>query len=372
MPRSEPPGNQTENEPIPFLSCSNNCPTGIQRSEKHTLNTFNGDTTNLPLTITTPLTEERLVRDEQTNELYLPLTSTNVLERKQETLYVPMDFENNLTVDALVDSRNYVSAIDQEELDTKKRENPNNVLKINDPPIFHTHTANVQLEKPLITAIFKSENENNTFVDFCVVIEKLAEPITRLHFIKNNSSVIDSIHGFIHFPHLTMQVKTGSSEATAKPQLVRTEDALKIPPRTAKTIRAFVHHPSKWNTTCTVTPLEKFTETASLLISPSMSTINDNRVAVRVTHTTKSGYLFKNNTQNAEFSVITPDQPKYIKTVDMTILSMIPEGDPDLTAYSNKLLKTIKPEPQNNIFWFPTPENPDELEIHTPLQTRIL
>ena len=36
----QPPGSQTGNEPVPFLSRSNSCPTGIQESEKHTTTTF--------------------------------------------------------------------------------------------------------------------------------------------------------------------------------------------------------------------------------------------------------------------------------------------------------------------------------------------
>ena len=56
----------------------------------------------------------------------------------------------------------------------------------------------------------------------------------------------------------------------------------------------------------------------------------------------------------------------------MAILSMIPQGDPDLTAYINEFLSTSKPEQQDNTFWFPTPENPGKLEDHTPIQTRIL
>ena len=121
-----------------------------------------------------------------------------------------------------------------------------------------------------------------------------------------------------------------------------------------------------------MTPLEKFTETASLLISHSMSTIIDKRVAVRVTNTTESPYLIKKHTQIAEFSVVTPEQSKHIKPVDMAILSMIPQDDPDLTAYLNEILRTIKPEQQKNTFWLPTPENPGKLHDHTPIQTGIL
>ena len=56
----------------------------------------------------------------------------------------------------------------------------------------------------------------------------------------------------------------------------------------------------------------------------------------------------------------------------MAILSMIPQSDPHLTAYVNELLRTNKPEQQNNTFWFPTPENLGRPEDHTPIQTRIL
>ena len=56
----------------------------------------------------------------------------------------------------------------------------------------------------------------------------------------------------------------------------------------------------------------------------------------------------------------------------MAILSMIPQHEHDLTAYLNELLRTNKPEQQNNTFWFPTPDNPGKLEDDTPIQRRIL
>ena len=103
-----------------------------------------------------------------------------------------------------------------------------------------------------------------------------------------------------------------------------------------------------------------------------MSTITDRKIAVRVTNTTESLYTINKNTQFAEFSVVTPEQSKFIKPVDMAILSMIPEGDPDLITYLTELLRTNKQDQQANTFWFPTPENPVNTEEHTPIQTRIL
>ena len=346
--------------------------TNTQNAEQHVMTTPNGDRTTSPLTTANPLIEEGLLRDEQTNEIYLPLTSTVVLKRKQEMLYVPLDFENNLTVDALVDSGAFVSAIAQDDLETIKQKAPNNILKIDDPPKFQIQAANGQLEKPLSTATLKFEIGDNSFAEHFVVMKKLTGPIIALHFMRNNSVVIDTTHGLIHFPHLTMQVKTASSETTIKPRPLITDEALTMPPATIKTITGFIDHPSKWNTTGTVTPLEKFTETASLLIPHSMSTIIDKRRAVRVTNTTESPYLIEKHTEIAEFSVVTPEQSKHIKPVDMAIRSMIPQSDPDLTAYLNELLRTNKPEQQNDTFWFPTPENPGKLQDHTPIQTRIL
>ena len=140
----QPPGNQTGNEPVQFPDYPKNS-TNTQNAQQHAETTPSRDITTSPLTTATPLIEEGLVRDEQTNEVYLPLTSTVVLKRKQEMLYVPLDFENNLTVDALVDSRAFVSAIAQDDLETIKQKAPNNILKTDDPPNFQIQVANGQV-----------------------------------------------------------------------------------------------------------------------------------------------------------------------------------------------------------------------------------
>ena len=135
-----PPGN----EPVPFLKCSKNCSTDIQNSEQLVTTTLTGQTTIPPLNTTTPLIDEVLVRDEQTNEVYLPLTSTVVLKRKLEMLSVPLNFQSNLTVDALLDSGAVVSAIAYNDLDTIKEKATNNILKIDAPPNFQIQVVNGQ------------------------------------------------------------------------------------------------------------------------------------------------------------------------------------------------------------------------------------
>ena len=141
---------------------------------------------------------------------------------------------------------------------------------------------------------------------------------------------------------------------------------------TTKTITAFVDDPSDWNITCTVTPLAKLTETASLPISHSMSTNTAKKVAVRVTNTTESPYTIRNHTKIAEFSLVTAKQSNLNRPADTAVRKMITEVDPYITTYLNDLLRTNRPEQQNNEFWFPAPEKPGKNDDHTLIQTRIL
>ena len=63
--------------------------------------------------------------------------------------------------------------------------------------------------------------------------------------MRNNRLVIDTTHDIIHFQRLTMKFNTASSETTAKPQSVLSDDALTLPPRTTKTTKVFVDDPSE-------------------------------------------------------------------------------------------------------------------------------
>ena len=94
----------------------------------------------------------------------------------------------------------------------------------------------------------------------------------------------------------------------------------------------------------------KIQKAASMLLSHSIPTINDRKVAVRVTNAVKSLYTINKNTQIADFSIVTPEQSKLFKPVNTAILNLIPEGDPDLTIYLVELSRTNEPDQQNITF----------------------
>ena len=91
-----------------------------------------------------------------------------------------------------------------------------------------------------------------------------------------------------------------------------------------KNITAFVDQLSDWKTSGTVTPVQKITEVASLIISFSISKVFDKNIAVRVPNTTESPYTISKNTQIADFSIVTPEESKFIEPKNTAILNMIP------------------------------------------------
>ena len=126
------------------------------------------DNSSLPK-IPTSQIEERLVRDDISNECYVPLSSIIVLKRRKKILHVLLNFENGLTIDALFDSGAYVSAIAQKQLDRIKQQATSESLKVDDPPTFQVQVANGQLEKPIATATLKFDIGDHIFAEHFVV-----------------------------------------------------------------------------------------------------------------------------------------------------------------------------------------------------------
>ena len=165
--------NETRNIPVRCLNDSKKQQNEIQRNETDMTIYDNGDDNIYRPESTTSQIEEQLVRDVITNELYMPLSSIIVLKRKKEMLFVPLDFENGLTIDALVDSGTYLSAIARKELDRIKQQVPSNILKSDETPKFLIQVANGQLEKPIATATLKFDIEDHIFAEYFVVMTNL-------------------------------------------------------------------------------------------------------------------------------------------------------------------------------------------------------
>ena len=76
-------GNQTRSALVPSLNDSKKPGLEIQTDGIDMTTCDSGDNNICPPPITISQLEERLVRDDSTNELYMPLSSTIVLKRKK-------------------------------------------------------------------------------------------------------------------------------------------------------------------------------------------------------------------------------------------------------------------------------------------------
>ena len=83
-------------------------------------------------------------------------------------------------------------------------------------------------------------------------------------------------------------------------------------------------------------------------------------------------YTFKKGTNIANFSILTPEQTKYIRPVNPTsVRHLLKNNHDDDIHYINSPLKTSKTDEVNEIYWCPTPQNPGNEKEHTPIRTRI-
>ena len=107
---------------------------------------------------------------------------------------------------------------------------------------------------------------------------------------------------------------------------------------TTRAIKTCATHLPLFNTTRIITPLDYKTELSKQLILHYMSRVANNEVAIRVRKASEFPYTLERNTQVAYLAVLTPEQSKYLKPWDTTILQMMQNDDPDLTIYLNELL----------------------------------
>ena len=114
-----------------------------------------------------------------------------------------------------------------------------------------------------------------------------------------------------------------------------------------------------------------FDETATIFAAPALATAHNKRINIRMANPTDFPHTIKNHTKLAELQILKPEDTKQIRPIDAAALTLLQDPD-DTHMYVNQLMKSNENEPNNENFWFPTPENPGNQEEHTSIQRRIL
>ena len=84
-------------------------------------------------------------------------------------------------------------------------------------------------------------------------------------------------------------------------------------------------------------------------------------------------YTLKKGTHIENFSTSISEQTKHVRLVNpASVRHLLNNNHDDAIHHINSLLETSRTDEVNEIYWFPTPQNPDIEREHTPIQTPIL
>ena len=248
----------------------------------------------------------------------------------------------------------------------------NCIIKEYPQPPFKIECPNATKEQLIATADMQFNIGSYTFTDTFVVLSKTSFPLVGLIFMRNHQAVLDTANGTITFPHIemTLAMKDEMKKFIPQTMQVRTNETQTTPSQQASTINAIVITIAEHTITGIIQPLPQFDENAQIIIAPAITSINAKRVKIRAINTTENPYTIPINMKVAEMQILTPEDTKHIRPIDVAALTVLEDHD-DAVAYVPELMKTEDDQHEDK-FWFPTPENPGNENEHTPIQQRII
>ena len=330
---------------------------------------------NGPLVTLTATVEERFVntlisRDGEPD--YVPLTTNLGLKYKKRMLYFSMDF-GELTLDGLVDTGALSSAIPEADLRKIRLLAPQSIVKEGPAPNFQIMVANGQLETPKSTVELKFEVGDIEFHEIFIVMEKLTSPLIGLSFLQRNNTILDMRQGVLNFPFFSMQLKTADHKYSNVMEPLTTREDITIPPNDRQMISMYSQMYDGSNVTGIIQPSNTFTEDGDIAFCAALVTLTQGQVFIHVNNFTEQPFTLKQGSHIANFSVLTPEQMKYVKPIDpVTTWHLLQDNPENAAHYASSLIESPKPEDDKENYWFPTPEDPGDPQLHTPIQQRIL
>ena len=308
--------------------------------------------------------------DQERNLSYLPMSTSLTLKRKRHMYYMPMDFEK-LTLDGLIDTGALTSAISEQDLKKIKLIANEAIKDTGPPPNFQIMVANGQLEVPIGTVLLEFEVADFMLRENFIIMKNLPNPLIGLCFLRRNNAVFDVAQGILTFPYLSMQLKPDTQVTMRQATPLFAENTYTLQPGETLAIASRMPHLLDHDATGIVTPSPQFESHDSIFITSSLSTVNNNAIGYQIVNFSELPYTIVCDTHLADFKILTPEQIKHIQPVDPAMLSFMIQHEETTEIYINELLKVPSQNPEQESYWFPTPEDPGDPTTYTPIQQRI-
>ena len=179
--------------------------------------------------------------------------------------------------------------------------------------------------------------------------------------------------GVLRFPFFSMQLKTADHKYTNVMEPICIRDGVTIPPNDRHSVQLASQLYEDTTVTGILQQSNNLTYDGDIAFCAALVTWTNGQASVLSNNFTDSPYTLKRGTQVFTFTVLTPEQMKYVKPIDPVTTWHLLQATPENAAhYASSLIKSTKPEAFKENYWFPTPEDPGDPQHHTPIQKRIL
>ena len=272
---------------------------------------------------------------------FLPLSTNSPLMNERKMLYFPMDF-GELNIDGLIDTGALSSAIPEADLRKIRLLAPHTILNEGPPPEFQIMVYNGQLEAAIATVELQFEVGDITFREKFIVMTNLTSTLIGLLFLQRNNTKLDMHQGILNFPFFSMQMKNEDRTYpnVIEPILNPAETILQPGKRTTIWWKSQIYTDNEATGIIQPSPLLENDE--DLLICPVLSSTQNNKHLVQISNFLDHPYTLKKGTHIANFSIITPEQTKHIRPVNLTsVRHLLNNSHDDAIHYINNPLKTI-------------------------------
>ena len=217
-----------------------------------------------------------------------------------------------LTLDGLIDTGAHSSAIPEADLRKIRLLAPQSIVKEGPAPSFQILVASGDLETPKSTVELKFEAGDIEFHEIFIVMEKLSSPIIGLIFLQRNHTVLDMRQGISNLPCFSMQLKTADHKYSTVLEPILNPEDVKIPPND----HAVIPIQSQIYAENAVTGILLLHEEGDITFCAAIVTLHEGAMRIHVNNFPDQPYKLKKGMHIAIFSVMTPEQIKYVRPID--------------------------------------------------------
>ena len=204
-------------------------------------------------------------------------------------------------------------------------------------------------------------------------MEKLTSPLIGLSFLQRKNTILDMREGVLNFPFFSMQLKTADHKYTNVMEPICAWEDITIPPNDRHMVSMCSQMYEDTSVTGILQPSTDFAEDGDITFCAALVTLTQGQVSIHVNNFADQPYTLKRGSHIANFSVLTPEQLKYVKPIDpVTTWHLLQDNPENAAYYASSLIKSPKAEDTTKNYWFPTPEQPGDPQTHTPIQQRNL